>query len=116
MVLLSYRSLLTKETSTVKIKLICFLIFYISIFCSSVYAQKFVVYGDTRNQSSIPNHTELLTELAKENPDIILHVGDMANEFNEVNRDFFPVISGKFYYESTLGCKQISFRLGRFVT
>lgn len=75
------------------IKRFCSFVFCISMFYSSVYGQKFVVYGDTRNQSAVSIHTAVVTQLANENPDIIIHVGDMANVFSEVPRDFLPVIN-----------------------
>ena len=55
------------------VRLVCLLGFCMSMCFSSVYAQKFVVYGDTRDNVSI--HTDNLTKIGQENPDFILHVG-----------------------------------------
>jgi hypothetical protein len=59
---------------------------------SSVYAQKFVVYGDTRDEPGI--HGQNLTKIGQENPDFVVHVGDMASGTSTWTAQFkTPVIA-----------------------
>ena len=54
---------------------------FVLLIINSGYSLKFVAYGDTRSYASI--HEDIVHKFAEDNPELVLHVGDLWDDIGE---------------------------------